>query len=123
MFSWATHAAVMPLKSRCTPASTSLQSGCQILAPFKDAPRTPYCFFIWSKLRPSTSACGAVSFDAGMPLEGEHSVVAVGDQAFRLGVAARQEDLDETRPMHIVETLELSIGTIAKNRGWRSGVA
>jgi len=58
-----------------------------------------------------------------MPLEGEHSVVAVGDQAFRLGVAARQEDLDETRPMHIVETLELSIGTIAKNRGWRSGVA
>ena len=67
MFSWATHAALIPLKSLTLPASISDQSGSQSFGPFNEAPRRPYSFFICSKSRPSTSACGAVSLDAGIP--------------------------------------------------------
>ena len=59
----------MPLNSLSTPMSISVQSGNHSFGPFSEAPATPNSVFIASKSRPSTRACGAVSFDAGMPLD------------------------------------------------------
>ena len=54
--------------SALVPTLTVTQSGCQIFGPLNDALRTPYSVFSLSMSRPSISFCGAVSFDAGMPL-------------------------------------------------------
>ena len=101
MFSWATHAAVMPLKSRSLPTSISVQSDSQSLGPFNDAPRTPYSFFIFSKSRPCDQRLRGGVFRRGDPLGREHGVEAGGDHVPRLRLAGGKEDLDETRLVHV----------------------
>jgi len=116
MFSWATQGALMPLKSLSTPTSTSLQSGVQSFGPFSDAPTRLNSFLILSKSRPSTCACGAVSFDAGC-LGREHGVVTAGDKFPRLRVAEGQEHLDVSHPVHVLDTTGFCSGAVRKHLG------